>query len=145
LSGSLKVHCNAGTKVIKHVATLKNYGTVWFNKQGIANILSMSLVKKKFPVRYDSTEADQFIVSKPETDIIFAASSSGLYYHDTTNRAVVMVTTVKGNREGFTDREFGKAKEARRVLNFTFFYLDIFFFVGIGACEACYAAWKGPS
>jgi hypothetical protein len=55
-------------------------------------------------------------VSKPEKDIIFAASSSGLYYHDTTHRAVVMMTTVKGNREGFTDREFGKAKEARRAL-----------------------------
>jgi hypothetical protein len=43
-SGSLKVHCNAGTKVVKHVATLKNYGTMWFNAEEIANMLSMSLV-----------------------------------------------------------------------------------------------------
>jgi hypothetical protein len=64
-SRTLKVHCNSGTKIVKHVATLNNYGTVWFNKDGIANILSMSLVKKKFPVRYDSTVGDQFIVSKP--------------------------------------------------------------------------------
>jgi hypothetical protein len=55
-SGSLKVNFNAGTKVIKHVATLRNYGTVWFNAEGIANILSMALVKKKFPVKYDSTK-----------------------------------------------------------------------------------------
>jgi hypothetical protein len=27
-SGSLKVHCKAGTKAVKHVATLRNYGTV---------------------------------------------------------------------------------------------------------------------
>jgi hypothetical protein len=115
-SGSLKLHCNAGTKVIKHVATLKNYGTVWFNAEGIANRPSMALVKKKFPVKYDSTKGDHFFVSKPEKDIIFAASASGMYYHDTTNRAVVMVNTVKANREGLTDREFEKAKAARRAL-----------------------------
>jgi hypothetical protein len=115
-SGSLKVHCNAGTKIVKHVATLNNYGTVWFNKDRIANILSMSLVNKKFPVRHDSTAGDQFIVSKHEKDIIFAASSSGLYYHDTTNRAVMLVTTVKEKKEGFTDREFTKAKAARRAM-----------------------------
>jgi hypothetical protein len=53
-SGSLKIYCNAGTKVVKHVTTLRNYGTLWFNEEGIANILSMALVKKKFPVKYDS-------------------------------------------------------------------------------------------
>jgi hypothetical protein len=49
-SGSMKVHCNAGTKAVKHDATLKNYGAVWFNEEGIANIFSMSLVKNKFLV-----------------------------------------------------------------------------------------------
>jgi hypothetical protein len=65
----------------------------------------MSLVRKTFPVRYDSVAGDQFIVSKPDKDVIFAASRSGLYYHDTTNRAVVLVNTVKQNKEGFTERE----------------------------------------
>jgi hypothetical protein len=115
-SGSLKAHCNAGTKVVRYVATLRSYGTVWFNEDGIANILSMSLVKKKFPVRYDSASGDQFIVSKPDKDVIFSASSSGLYYHDTTNRAVVLVNTVKQNKEGFTEREFNRANSARRAL-----------------------------
>jgi hypothetical protein len=110
------VHCNAGTKVVKHVATPKNYGTVWVNKGGIANILSMALVKKKSPVRYDSTKGDHFAVSRPEKDIIFAASAIGIYYHETTNRAMVMVTTIKSNREGLTDREFERAKVAQRAL-----------------------------
>jgi hypothetical protein len=103
-SGSLKVHCNAGTKVVTHVVTLRNYGTLWFNKEGIANILSMALVKKNFPVRYDSTKGDHFVVLKPEKDIIVAANARGLYYHDTNNRATVIVTTVNSNREGLTDR-----------------------------------------
>jgi hypothetical protein len=109
-SGSLKVHCNAGTKVVRHVATLRNYGTEWFNEDGIANILSMSLVRKKFPVRNDSVAGDQFIVSKPDKDVIFSASRSGLYYHNTKNCAVVLVNTVKQNKEGFTEREFNRAK-----------------------------------
>jgi Cu/Zn superoxide dismutase len=93
---SLKVHYNAGTKVVKHVATMKNYGTAWFNEQGMANILSMSMVKKKFPVRYEIAKSEQFVVSKPEKGSIFAAISNGLHYHETTNCAVVMVTTVRG-------------------------------------------------
>jgi hypothetical protein len=55
-------------------------------------------------------------VSKPDKDVIFAASSSGLYYHDTTNWDVMLVTTVKENKEGFTDREFNRAKAAHRAL-----------------------------
>jgi hypothetical protein len=115
-SGSLKVHCNAGTKVVRHVATLRNYGTVWFNEDGIANILSMSLVRKKLPVRYDSVAGNQFIVSKLDKEVIFSASHSGLYYHDTTNRVVVLVNTVKQNKEGFTELEYNRAKSARRAL-----------------------------
>jgi hypothetical protein len=112
----LKVHCNAGTKVVQHVDNLRNYGTVWFNEDDITNILSMSLVRKKSPVRYDSVAGDQFIVSKPDKDVIFSASWSGLYYHDTTNRAVVLVKTVKQNKEGFTEREYNRVKSARRAL-----------------------------
>jgi hypothetical protein len=104
-SGSWKVHCNAVTKVVNNVATLLNYGTVWFNEDGIANIMSMSLVRNKFPVRYDSIVGDQFIVSKPDTDVIFSASRSGLYFHDTTKRAVVLVNTSKQNKEGFAEWE----------------------------------------
>jgi hypothetical protein len=55
-------------------------------------------------------------VTKTDNDVIFAASPSGLYYHDTTKCAVVLVNTVKHNREGLTDREFDRAKSARRAL-----------------------------
>jgi hypothetical protein len=61
-------------KIVRHVATLRNYGTVWFNKYGIANILSMSLLKKKFPVTYDSAKGNYFVVKKPDKYIIIAGS-----------------------------------------------------------------------
>jgi hypothetical protein len=98
------------------VATLYDYCTVWFNEDGITNILAMSLMSKKFPVRYDSASGDQFNVSKPDKDVIFSASKSGLYYHYTTNRAVVLVNTVKQKKKGFTEQEFYRAKSARRAL-----------------------------
>jgi hypothetical protein len=58
-------------------------------------ILSVLHVKKRFPIRYDSANGNQFVVVKPDKEIIFNESKEGLYYHDTANRAVVMVNTVK--------------------------------------------------
>jgi hypothetical protein len=39
-----------------------------------------------------------------------------LYFHDTMDRAVVMVNTVKGNIEGYTQRQYDGAKAARCAL-----------------------------
>jgi hypothetical protein len=109
---------------VNQVFTLKNYGTVWYSDSAIANILSLAQVKKKFPIKYDSTQGNQFVVIKPVRNIVFQESHSGLYYHDTENRAYVMLTTtkeamvdtIKANREGFTDRDYKRAKRARKAL-----------------------------
>jgi hypothetical protein len=96
--------------------TLRNYGTVWYSKDTIANTISLSNVKEKCPVRYDSQAGKKIVLVKPDKDIVFKQSPAGLYYHDTGNRAFVMVNTIKENREGLTCREVEKAKEARRAL-----------------------------
>jgi hypothetical protein len=98
------------------VGTLKNYGEVWFNNKSIANILSIAKVKERYPVHYDSDNVNQFIVAQPTKQVVFQQSATGLYYHDTTNRAVVMVNTVNGNRKGFTNRAVRAAKQSRRAL-----------------------------
>jgi hypothetical protein len=67
-------------------------------------------------VRYDSDAGNQFVVVQPHKQIVFQKSGSGLYYHDTTYRAVVMVNSVGHNREGFTNRAYNKAKQARRAM-----------------------------
>jgi hypothetical protein len=67
-------------------------------------------------VHYDSDNGKQFIVVQPTKQVVFQQSATGLYYHDTTNRAVVMVNTVNGNREGFTNRAVRAAKQSRRAL-----------------------------
>jgi hypothetical protein len=77
------------------MGTVNNYGTVWYSDSAIANILSLAQVKKKFPIKYDSTQGNQFIFIRPDRNIVFKESHSGLHYHDTQNRAYVMLTTTK--------------------------------------------------
>jgi hypothetical protein len=121
---TLKIHCNAGTKEVNQVGTLKNYGTVWYSDSAIANILSLSQVKRKFPITYNSKNGKEFHVIKPDKHVVFKESESGLYYHDTTNRAYLVLNadkmaldTVRNNREGFTDRDYEQAKRARKALD----------------------------
>jgi hypothetical protein len=112
----INIHCNAGSTRLSEIGTLRNYGDVWFSKSAIANILSLSQLKECYPVKYDSIAGNQFVVEQPTKNVIFQQTHSGLYCHDTKDRAVVMVNTVKENREGYTHREFERAKVARRAL-----------------------------
>jgi hypothetical protein len=70
---------------VNQVGTLKNYGTVWHSDSAIANILSLSRVKKKFPINYDSKNDNEFHVIKPDKHVVFKESDIGIYYHDTTS------------------------------------------------------------
>jgi hypothetical protein len=96
---------------------------VWYSDSAIANILSLSRVKKKFPITYDSKNDNEFHVIKPDKHVVFKESDSGLYYHDTTDGAFRMlnanktdIDTIKTNREGFTERDYERAKRARKAL-----------------------------
>jgi hypothetical protein len=96
---------------------------VWYSDSAIANILSLSQVKKKFPITYDSKNDNEFHVIKPDKHIVFKDSESVLYYQDTTNRAFLMlnadkmaIDTININREGFTERDYERAKRAQKAL-----------------------------
>ena len=52
--GSVTIHCNTGTRKVKMVADLKNYGIVWFDQGAIANILSLTRVARQFRVSFES-------------------------------------------------------------------------------------------
>jgi hypothetical protein len=59
---TLNIHCNAGTKLVTMEGTLRNYGTVWYSKYAITNILSLSNVKKRF-ARYQELACDWHVSS----------------------------------------------------------------------------------
>ena len=63
---------------------LGGYGTVWLYDDGIANILAMHNVRKKFKVTYDSSDANTFVVQKPcGNNRYFRQCARGLFYWDT--------------------------------------------------------------
>jgi hypothetical protein len=113
---SMTIHCNASSRRVTLIGTLRNYGEVWYCKDAITNILSLAKVKEQYPVKYDSKQGNRFVLVQPHKKVILKQSPSGLYYHDTPDRAIAMVNTVKENRKGYTQREYDDAKEARRAL-----------------------------
>ena len=102
-----RIHCNSGVKVVDRIGKLPGYGTVWYKLTGIANILSMSRVTKKFRVIFDSEGRNFFRIVLPDREVKFQLSPNGLYYFDAADRenGVLLLKTVSENREGFTRRE----------------------------------------
>jgi hypothetical protein len=83
VKGSLTIHTQAGKAVTKLRGTVPGYGEVWFCPEGIANILSLANVSKTRIIKFDSTNGNQFEVTKNDgTKRIFKQSQHGLYYHD---------------------------------------------------------------
>jgi len=80
----LCIHTQAGVATTNWKGDLGGYGTVWFHEDGIANILALHNVRKKFKVTYDSSDANAFVVQKPcGSNRYFRQSARGLFYWDT--------------------------------------------------------------
>ena len=81
--GSLTIHTQAGKAVTKLRGTVPGYGKVWYCPHGIANILSLAHVAKTRLVTFNSTNGNQFVVTKDDGSTrIFKQSEHGLYYYD---------------------------------------------------------------
>lgn len=115
--GRMNIHCNAGVKVVNQIGELAGYGTVWYNPDGIANILSMSrVIEKGHKVQYDSENGNQFVVTKSDgTKRVFRASDTGLYYFDAAPEAHAFITTVAQNKDKYTNRDYNRALLARKI------------------------------
>ena len=68
--GYIIIHCNAVTRQYTMGATLPRFGTVWFDKGGIANILSVIKVSKEYKLWLYHNK-DVFIVLEPTYEVIF--------------------------------------------------------------------------
>ena len=118
---TMKIKCNAGTKRTNKIGTLPGYGDVWYDEHGIANILSLSNVSKRYHVTYDSRSEDGFIIHKPEaSNQYFKQHASGLFFLDTQKKnenSHVFLTTVDDNKTKFTKRDVKLAELARSIQN----------------------------
>ena len=94
---NLHIRCNAGVKTTNMRGYLSGYGNVWYFPDGIANILSLSQVKEKFRVTYDSLADNAFHVHKPDKILIFKEATRRLNYYDTADKnkeSTVLIQTV---------------------------------------------------
>ena len=68
----MTIHSHGGKKTTKMIGTLQGYDRpVWYDPRGIANILSMSNVAKKYKVTFDSQKGNKFIVHLEDREMEF--------------------------------------------------------------------------
>jgi hypothetical protein len=84
IRGSLTIHTQADKAVTKLRGTVPGYVKVWYCPNGIANILSLAHVAKTCLVKFDSTNGNQFKVTKDDGSVrLFKQQSEhGLYFYD---------------------------------------------------------------
>merc|ERR1712086_352395 len=108
---------NAGLKTTNFRGHLSGYGSVWFYPDGIANILSLSRVKDKYRVTFDSATDNCFRVHKNNGKILkFQEATKRLYYFDTVEREVeevMLITTVNDNNSKRSATQNWKASYKR--------------------------------
>ncbi|GKY97397.1 hypothetical protein MPSEU_000698200 [Mayamaea pseudoterrestris] len=120
------IKCNAGTVRTNMMGDLEGYGPVWWYPQGLANILSLAQVRKKFTVEYlmHGVERPMFVVEKPDgKQREFVETDSGLYVCESFSKGkrgdvkdgVAMLTTVDDNRTNYTNDDYLRAVRAREL------------------------------
>ena len=86
----LTIYSTGGKSVTRQVGDLPGFGEVWYHPGGIANILSLALVKKHFRITYDSHSDNTFHVHLGNEKVqSFHESKQGLYYSDMRSRSGV--------------------------------------------------------
>ena len=107
----LVVNCNTGTTSKNKVGDLSWHGTVWLYEKGIANILSLSHVVKRFHVQFDSEAEDAFLVWEQDTSVRkFIAGPRELYYYDVkrTESAVLNIEDINSDSVSTVEKNLKK-------------------------------------
>ena len=120
-SQDMHVYCNAGKVIILTVADWPGFGEVWFQRGGIAIILSLALVKEMFHITYNSamgTCANNILVHKKDGNHRkFIQSTRGLYYCDISDSSkkhdFALVNTVAKNDKNYSKKDVKKSYKAR--------------------------------
>ena len=128
VSNNLRINGHTGTSVTNMQGTLAGYGEVWYDPNGIANVLSLDNVTKKFKVTFDSATSNSFCVHKPDGKTkLFSRTALGLYAFDTAQPsstseqvnngqpATVAIQTVAEQKSRYTRRDVRNAERAREL------------------------------
>ena len=117
----IPVHCNAGTITLTQKGTLGQFpDPVWYNPNGIANILSLHAVKKHYHVTMDTEVGDSIHVHNHDgTVTTFHPSKNGIYHCRIPEDGHILstITTVEQRKEGLSKTDIKRAAKARRLQN----------------------------
>jgi hypothetical protein len=116
----LRAITNGGHQDSCLLGDFPNLGPVWFNSESIANILSLSEVRKVCRVTMDTEEEAAMCVHRLDGSVMkFVEHDNGLYVFVPNSSADVtgytLVSTVADNKRMFTQREIRNADLAREL------------------------------
>lgn len=113
----IHVSTNAGVLSYTQEGMLPGYGWVYYNPDGIANIISMSVAESKgYHITYNTHEGGCFKVINPFTAKVTAFKKRNrLFIHDVRNKGTCLVNTVEENKLAFTTTQYRKALETRNL------------------------------
>jgi len=119
----LRAITNGGHQDSYQVGEFPNLGTVWYNPNSIANILSMKEVRKVCRVTMDTSIEPTLCVHRLDGTIMkFEEQESGLYVFKPNSNASIniyphctLVTTIEENKKMFTRRQVYNADLAREL------------------------------
>jgi hypothetical protein len=112
------VRTNGGHQISTHIGDLTNIGVVWYNPDSIANILSLSEVRRVCRVTMDTKKEPSITIHKTNgKKMIFREHTDGLYYFDTliypsTTHKVhssMMLQSIADDNKIFTNRQIDAA------------------------------------
>jgi hypothetical protein len=116
----LRAITNGGFQDSTMVGDFPNLGEVWYNRDSIANILSLAAVRRVCRVTMDTAVFSSFFVHRLDGSVMeFVEQPSGLYVFKPTNNsdtpvtAYTMLSTVAGQKKLFTRRQVEAADSAR--------------------------------
>ena len=106
------VYCNAGSTTTNQKGMFGNF-SIWYNLQGIANVLSLKMFTDHYLVTYSSNDSGGvFTVHTPKGNIEFICYPHGLHYLDLAKPQlphVLIAMTIKENYDGYTKNQIDGA------------------------------------
>ena len=128
----LVLHSNGGQMYTDHVGEVPGYGTVWYNPDSLANILSFANVRRKFNISMKTGPGDPrptiSVYRKNGGPMEFVEHSLGLYVHEATANLTVkdndnlkldydylFLNTTVDLESQFTKRELKQANLAKSL------------------------------
>jgi hypothetical protein len=123
----MHVRCNAGVTSMNLMGWFRDFPElVWFNPDGVANILLLYIMTQHYTVKMNSKQDNAFYVTKPDGSVLrFAPMEKGLYACSSPaaseSSGWALINTVEERKQEYTKREYRNAVLARKVQNIIMF------------------------